>query len=391
MKNLNVAIIGGGASGMACAITLKKLNPNLTTIIIERNDRLGKKLSATGNGQGNLTNLNMSTDKYFCPNPQILSDTLGDYDSALHLFSCLFSYDGSGKVYPSGKQASALTDDLIYSLKKLGVQTLLSTSVVKIDKGFVLTLSNGEKIGAQTVVLCAGGKAQKQFGTDGTAYSLAQKFGHKITALYPSLVQIKTDVSDVKILRGIRADCVATAVVDGKKVKSFRGDVIFTEYGVSGNAIFSLSPYLVDKENVQIALEFLPDLTESEIIDSIQNKKLLGYDTSELLSGSVHNQIGRAIIKKCKSNDAKIIARTLKNFNLEVRGNLGFDYAQVTRGGIDTEQIDCNLQSKLCKNLYFAGEILDVDGECGGYNLHWAFKSGIKVATAIATDFNNND
>lgn len=391
MKNFNVAIIGGGASGMACAITLKKLNPNLTTIIIERNDRLGKKLSATGNGQGNLTNLNMSTDKYFCPNPQILSDTLGDYDSALHLFSCLFSYDGSGKVYPSGKQASALTDDLIYSLKKLGVQTLLSASVVKIDKGFVLTLSNGEKIGAQTVVLCAGGKAQKQFGTDGTAYSLAQKFGHKITALYPSLVQIKTDVSDVKTLRGIRADCVATAVVDGKKVKSFRGDVIFTEYGVSGNAIFSLSPYLVDKENVQIALEFLPDLTESEIIDSIQNKKLLGYDTSELLSGSVHNQIGRAIIKRSKSDDAKIIARTLKNFNLEVRGNLGFDYAQVTRGGIDTEQIDCNLQSKLCKNLYFAGEILDVDGECGGYNLHWAFKSGIKVATAIATDFNNND
>lgn len=391
MKNFNVAIIGGGASGMACAITLKKLNPNLSTVIIERNDRLGKKLSATGNGQGNLTNLNMSTDKYFCPNPQILSDTLGDYDSALHLFSCLFSYDGSGKVYPSGKQASALTDDLIYSLKKLGVQTLLSTSVVKIDKGFVLTLSNGEKIGAQTVVLCAGGKAQKQFGTDGTAYSLAQKFGHKITALYPSLVQIKTDVSDVKTLRGIRADCVATAVVDGKKVKSFRGDVIFTEYGVSGNAIFSLSPYLVDKENVQIALEFLPDLTESEIIDSIQNKKLLGYDTSELLSGSVHNQIGRAIIKRSKSDDAKIIARTLKNFNLEVRGNLGFDYAQVTRGGIDTEQIDCNLQSKLCKNLYFAGEILDVDGECGGYNLHWAFKSGIKVATAIATDFNNND
>ena len=363
MKNFNVAIIGGGASGMACAITLKKLNPQITTVIIERNDRLGKKLSATGNGQGNLTNLNMSTDKYFCPNPQILSDTLGDYDSALHLFSCLFSYDGSGKVYPSGKQASALTDDLIYSLKKLGVQTLLSTTVEKIDKGFVLALSNGEKIGAQTVVLCAGGKAQKQFGTDGTAYSLAQKFGHKITALYPSLVQIKTDVTDVKTLRGIRADCVATAVVDGKKVKSFRGDVIFTEYGVSGNAIFSLSPYLVDKENVQIALEFLPDLTESEIIDSIQNKKLLGYDTSELLSGSVHNQIGRAIIKKCKSNDAKIIARTLKNFSLEVRGNLGFDYAQVTRGGIDTDQIDCNLHSKLGKNLFFAGEILDVDGE----------------------------
>lgn len=391
MKNFNAAIIGGGASGMACAITLKKLNPKLSTIIIERNDRLGKKLSATGNGQGNLTNLNMSPDNYFCPNPQILEDTLGDYDSALHLFSCLFSYDGSGKVYPSGKQASALTDDLIYSLKKLDVQTLLSTSVEKIDKGFVLTLSNGEKICSQTVVLCAGGKAQKQFGTDGTAYALAQKFGHKLTALYPSLVQIKTDVSHVKTLRGIRADCVATALVDGKEIKSFRGDVIFTEYGVSGNAIFSLSPYLIDKKDAQISLELLPDLTESEIIESIENKRALGYEKSELLSGSVHNQIGRAIIKRCNSDDAKKIARSLKNFVLDVRGNLGFDYAQVTRGGMDLSQIDGNLQSKLCKNLYFAGEILDVDGECGGYNLHWAFKSGIKVAKAIADDFNTND
>jgi len=388
MSKYRVAIIGGGASGMACAITIKEFNNSIDVIVIEKGERLGKKLSSTGNGQGNVSNVNMSVDNYFSTNKKLVESIIGTYDSALHLFNCLFTSDAQGKVYPSGKQASALTDHLIFKMKRLGVDIRLATSVEDIAKDLTLTLSNGEKIKADAVAFCVGGKAQKQFKTDGSAYSLVEKFGHKTTRLFPSLVQIKTDVKDIKTLRGIRAECVATAIVNGRKTKSFKGDVIFTDYGLSGNAIFSLSPYIIDNENVKINLEFLPDIDVQEIEKIIENKKALGIENSELLSGSLHNQIGRAIVKKCASNNAKTIAQTVKNFTLNVCGNLGFDYAQVTRGGIRMDGVSNDLESLYCPNLYFAGEVLDVDGECGGYNLHWAFKSGMKVAKAIVDKLN---
>jgi hypothetical protein len=141
---------------------------------------------------------------------------------------------------------------------------------------------------------------------------------------------------------------------------------------------------VVDKQNVTLKLEFLPDVGE-EIIEDIRAKKQCGYQTSELLSGTLHNQLGRAIIKRCNSDDEQIIYKTLKNFTLEVVGNLGFDYAQVTKGGINMNEITDELESKFVKNLFLVGEVLDVDGECGGYNLHWAFVSGTEVAQTIAS------
>lgn len=381
----DVAVIGGGASGLACAVRLTEKS-KLKTVIIEAGERLGKKLSATGNGQGNISNTDLSPDHYFggganlagrfaCNNPQIYAE----------LFDCIFTADAQGRIYPAGRQASSLTDCLIRKLNGKA-DIMLSTKVIGIEKGFTLNLSDGNKITAGSVVLCVGGKAQKQFKTDGSSYALACAFGHKLTPLYPSLVQLKTITQHIKTLKGIRADCTVSAVKGAKILKSVRGDVIFTEYGVSGNAVFALSPYVAGRDGITLSLEFLPDVTVGEIVDNLKKRRMAGYAQEDLLSGTLHNRIGRAVIARAADKTDMQIAHMLKNFTLPVTGTLGFDYAQVTRGGIDMGGITDRLESKLVKNLYFAGEVLDVDGDCGGYNLHWAFASGLRVADAILED-----
>lgn len=383
MKNYDVAVIGGGASGLACAVRLVKSGIKLKIAIIEPSARLGKKLSQTGNGQGNLSNTDMTAAHFFGGNTTLAADIAcsGKYNP-LTLFDCLFSADEKGRVYPAGRQASALGDCLIRQL--CGVD-IISGKVTDLEKGFVLTLSDGSEIKSKYAVLCVGGKAQKQFNTDGSAYQLAFKFGHRLTPLYPSLVQLKTPTEHIKTLKGIRADCEVTAFSGKKALKTVRGDVIFTDYGVSGNAVFSISPYCTDKPGVKLSLAFLPDFTAEEIEKNLREKSRT-VNTSDLLSGSLHNQVGRAIIKRA-GDDINNIVKTLKNFELPVLGTLGFDYAQVTRGGIDMKDITDGLESKFCKGLYFAGEVLDVDGDCGGYNLQWAFTSAMAVADEIIKNY----
>jgi hypothetical protein len=386
----DVAIVGGGAAGLACAVNLKKYNKNISVTVIEAGERLGKKLSATGNGQGNVTNVNMTASRYFggnLPLVEKLTCSDGGKDTERNLFHCVLACDERGRVYPGGKQASSLVDSLMVDVKRLGVNVIVGNKVTALSKGFNLTLSGNQKLQADFVVLAVGGKAQKQFNTDGASYALAQNFGHKLTKLYPSLVQLKTDTKYIKTLKGIRVDCHVCAICGGNIIAQKRGDVIFTDYGVSGNAIFEISPYVVDKQNVTLSLHFLPD-SDMAVADDVKNKKALGYPASELLSGTLHNQLGRAIIKRCGTDDENVICQMVKNFTLPVTGNLGFDYAQVTKGGIDMADVTDELESKLVKNLFFAGEVLDVDGECGGYNLHWAFTSGDSVAKTIAKRFN---
>ncbi len=386
MNKFDVAIVGGGASGLACAVTLKRNNPKISIAIIDACDRLGKKLAATGNGQGNVSNANLSPSRYHGGGAALAEEiACKDYKLPLSLFNCLFETDEEGRVYPSGRQASALSDSLIREITDSSVTVINPAFVTDLQKGFVLTLSTGVKLRAERVVLACGGKAQKQFKTDGSGYALAQKFGHSVTPLYPSLVQLKTDTQYTKTLKGIRAQCRVTAY--GKdypngKSPAFCGDVIFTEYGVSGNAIFKLSSYVAGRDNVTLSIEFLPFVSKESVEEDVRRKAALGYPPSELLSGTLHNQIGRAIIKRA-GDDPAAVAQTVKDFRLKVFGSLGFDYAQVTRGGVSVKDIGLDLQSKLVKNLYFAGEIIDVDGDCGGYNLNWAFASGMRVAESI--------
>lgn len=381
-----MAIIGGGASGLACAAALLKGDKNLKVALYDAGNRLGKKLAATGNGQGNISNTDMSPAHYHGGNVALAEKiACADPYAGTKLFDCLFSADEKGRIYPAGRQASALADSLTYTVKSCGIKLIRFAAVKQITKsGARFNVFDGEdRLTAKYVVLCTGGKAQSQFKTDGSAYGLATCFGHTLTPLYPSLVQLKTQLTHIKTLKGIRADCLVTALCVGKIPARSRGDVIFTEYGVSGNAVFSVSSRVADRQGVTLSLEFLPDFSAADIVNSINAKKQSGRETAELLSGTLHNQIGRAVIKRAGSDSAEEIVKTLKEFTLPVTGTLGFDYAQVTKGGISAEEVTEELESKLVGNLFFAGEILDVDGDCGGYNLQWAFTSGMAVADAI--------
>ncbi len=385
--NYDVIIIGGGASGLACAARLNKSGKKLKIALLDAGDRLGKKLAATGNGQGNISNLDISARHYHGGNTELAAKLCADPFSDERLFNCLFTADEKGRIYPTSRQASALVDDLINSVNNPPL-ALIATGykvekISKTEKGFEIPESGGIVNKSKFLVLCVGGKAQKQFKTDGSGYALATGFGHTLTPLYPSLVQLKTDTEYIKTLKGIRVDCKVSAICEGKKIAETRGDVIFTDYGISGNAVFSISSYVADKRNVTLSLEFLPDFTSEQIVKSISAHKKSGFEVSELLSGTLHNQLGRAVIKRAGTASAEKIAETLKNFTLPVTGSLGFDYAQVTKGGISMAEVTDSLESKLVKNLFFAGEILDVDGDCGGYNLHWAFSSACAVADEI--------
>ncbi len=395
---MNVTIIGGGAGGLFLA---NALNDTQGVLLIERGERLGRKLSATGNGQGNITNLQATKAEYFSARgnlPSFVYGQIAKYDdrSFTDFFlglgvSC--AADERGRVYPSGKQASALTDALRYSLQNKGVAVWTETQVVGVEKRgaeYLLTLqSKGETrlILSKKVVFCTGGKAAKNFGTDGGAYALAQSLGHSVTPLYPSLVQLKTDTVHTKGLKGIRVADGGVRVTTPKRSVAAQGDIIFTDYGVSGDAIFRLSAFVADEipsGECRLSVDFLPAFTEEQIYRLLlqKQKKYPSLDKAELLFGIVNNQVGRAIFRRAEK-DIERAASLVKDFSLTVTGSLGFDYAQVTKGGIPLNEVTDRLESRFAKGVYFVGEILDVDGQCGGYNLQWAYSSARTVADEL--------
>lgn len=406
MEKIKTAIIGGGASGLVLASALKNKQK---TVVFERMERVGKKLAATGNGQGNVTNIGVTKEDYFSfsGGETLAKEIVSRYDnlSLCEYFEnagLLLITDERGRVYPAGRQASALTDALRNLLSKSEVEICLKTRVVELEKvkgGFVLTVEKEnverEQVFAETVVLCAGGTVARSFGTDGSAYALAQKFGHKITPLFPSLVQLKADTKELKSLKGIRvADAKVSAIYTdfscgSPRQRSVRlnGDIMFADYGVSGDSIFRLSPFLthrLQEGGVVLSIDFLPTFTENYIYQSLVKKRAQFPDLmlGELLCGFVNNQIARVVMKRAKG-DLQTAARMVKAFTLTITGHLGLDSAQVTKGGIRMDEVDENLQSRKQKGLYFAGEMLDIDGQCGGYNLQWAYSSARVVAAAI--------
>ncbi len=399
MERIEIAIIGGGASGLILANALAKYQPTL----FEKGERLGRKLSATGNGQGNLTNLAATKTEYFTISGgerekkqiQTLLSTFDDVSMRAFFRSLgvLCIADERGRVYPSGRQASALTDALRFGLEQKQIPVRLEMEIIRLqraEEGFLLTAEHkGEQtqIFAKTVVLCTGGKAAKNFGTDGTAYALAQGLGHTLTKLYPSLVQLKTETKHTKTLKGIRVNGGILRARAGGSIVMEQGDIIFTDYGISGDAVFRLSAFLTPilaRGECELSIDFLPEYTEEAVYTLLVSKQRAfpKLAISELLFGVVNNQIGRAIFRRA-DNDLKRAAALIKCFPLKATGSLGFDYAQVTKGGIPLDEVTEGLESKLAKGLYFAGEGLDVDGPCGGFNLQWAYSSARAVAREI--------
>lgn len=396
MKKYKTAIIGGGSSGLIAAIKLSENLGGGNVIVLEKNDRTGKKIVATGNGRGNITNLELSAANYHSVGGDenlIAVEKYGN-KSIIPFFSSLgvsVSAEGN-RVYPSSMQASSLLDMMRLRLGylKTEIATLSECLDIKPQKNGFCLKTTGEDVFAERVIFAAGGKAGKQYGTDGTAFSLLQKLGVKITGLYPAIVQLKTDTDYIKGLKNLKEKASVSAYDGDKFLKSFYGDVLFTDYGVSGNAVFYLSSYLVGAKNPEISLSFT-DKTEGELFDFLSHKvKSMPYISSDdILTGVINKQIGRAIGRRCGANDLsersiRKIAVCAKDFRLKVAGTLGFDYAQVTRGGVKLDEVTEDLELKKIGGFFVTGEALDIDGDCGGFNLQWAYSSAMTVAEKIS-------
>lgn len=394
------AIVGGGAAGMLAAIALSDAGVK-DILLLERNDRLGKKLSATGNGQGNVTNADMNVSHYFSSDTEKVKEVLSAFgkDELLAYLTSLggcFAADGEGRVYPTSRQAASVTDILRYALAERGVCVKTGEFVLsakKSGKEFRLKTDKGE-YSARCLLIAAGGKASPHFGTDGNGYALAENFGHSVTRLSPALVQLKTERDGIKGLKGVRIDCNARLLRGERELYACRGDVIFTDGGVSGNAVFKISSRA--EKGDFLSVDLLPDCGKEALASLISAKaeRWATYSSEELLRCIVHTAAARAVMRslgigaemKCASlvGRADAIASRIKDYRLRIEGTNGFENAQVTKGGIPLSEVDGYLMSKKVNGLFFAGEILDVDGECGGYNLQWAFSCGVRCAKRIA-------
>ena len=397
-KLFKVAIIGGGASGLFSAIELltgENAFRGEDVVILERNDRLGKKLVATGNGQGNLSNVNLSAQNYSGDSAFISAfiEQVKKLNPVLYLnnLGIITEKDETGRIYPVSRQANSVLDILRQFLASKNCTVITGFKATKINscgEEFSIISEKGDEISARKIILAAGGKAAKQFGTDGFSYSLATAFSHKLTPLFPSLVQLKTEKDFIKGLKGIKHN-VRLALYDGEKtVKTATGDFLFTDFGVSGNAVFKVSDKVQTLKNPVLNIDFVPNISENDLITILKRRKEQGFiPKQEMLNGIVHKKLGESIYKTC-GEDVLRTAKAVKSLKLKVVGTLGFDYAQITKGGIMTKDIiPETYESKLQKGLYIVGEMLDVDGECGGYNLTFAFTSGIAAAKAVKAAF----
>lgn len=390
-----VIIVGGGFSGLVLANLLN--DDKINYLLIEKNDRLGKKILATGNGRGNVSNLDLSLSHYHGKNPSFCEYAIKNFDNRLigRFFESkgvLLSNEGN-RIYPSSKQANGILDCLRLGLNEKNI--LLSTAVTDIvydeHKKFFTVTANGKEYFAENVVLSVGGAVGEHFGTDGSSYRLVEKFGHKVSKLYPSLVQLTADKESVKGLKGVKETAEVKAFSDDRFLSVAKGDLLFTDNGVSGNTVFFLSSYLTDVKNPSLKVNFIPDVLDENAVKILKVRKntFPKLSAESFLSGLVHSRISYKICsdfygKKTSSlkyeditdKDISNLVKLLKNTVINITGTCGFKNAQVTRGGIDTTFVNnATMQSKIIKGLYFTGEVLDVDGDCGGYNLQWAFSS----------------
>ena len=391
---MNVCVIGGGAAGMLAALTATENGHRV--LLLERQSRVGRKLLATGNGRCNLSNYHVSPAHYhggagFCDfalSQFDVGETL-QYFASLGLLTVS---EASGRIYPMSNMAGSVLDVLRYALERpeIDLQTGQTvTAVRKIPEGFSVKTET-DTFFARRLILAAGGAAGSKVGGGMDGYRLAKSLGHHRTALYPSLVQLKTDPTYPRALKGVKAQCGISICRGSQVLARNSGEVLFTEYGVSGPAIFDLSRSVsAGGSDLTCLLNFFPDWEEAEVRQLLSQRlwAMAAHEASTLLTGSCHTRLGQMICKSAgftnqraaglTRDDLRRIARQATHFALPITGTCGFDQAQVTAGGLDTSEFDPRtLQSRLVPGLYACGELLDIDGDCGGYNLQWAWSSG---------------
>ena len=369
VKAMDVIVIGGGASGTVCAIKAKLNNPDINITVLEHLDAPCKKIYATGNGRCNITNKNAS-----------------DFETTKQFFESIgliMRESAEGRMYPYSNQASGVVDTLVSCCNKLGINIVTDCETLRLEKvgnSFNVFTTKGVFTG-DVLVLATGGMAQSALGSDGSGYNLAKAFGHTVTELSPALVQLKSPNKSCKQLKGIRTKCNVKLEADSKIIAEEFGEVLFTDYGLSGIVIMDLSQYVSDEkiakneQRYSAVIDFIPEMNEEELLEHYN--KFSGFE------GILPAKLCAVLNRQADGDGAKM-AKYLKNWRLIINGTKGYDYAQITKGGVSLDEIDESNESKLCENLYIIGELTDNQFPCGGYNLNYAFSSAVKAANSIA-------
>ncbi len=390
-----IGIIGGGASGMVAAISAAE-NPNAQVVLMERQGRVGRKLMATGNGRCNLSNIYASECTYHGNDPSFCRYALEKFGpkTTLSWFGDLGLYtvtEDSGRVYPYSDQANSVVDILRLNLAKPNISLYTDFEVQKIkvlERGFSVS-SGDENVFCDKLIIACGGLAGSKLGGTMSGYKLLGKLGHKSTRLRPALVQLKSNWKMLTGLKGVRTNCCASIYCDGQLFAQSMGELQFTDFGLSGPVIFEMSRDVCTVLGKwYCVLDFLPDISNEDLFKRLEQRKATNLTAQELFTGILHNRLGRILVQsvginlnlQCSeltSEDISALTSAAKGFEVNLTEPMGMDHAQVTAGGVLTEQFNPQtMESLLVAGLYACGEVLDIDGDCGGYNLQWAWSSG---------------
>lgn len=403
---MKIAIVGGGASGLTAAICAARNGGRV--VIFEKNDSLGRKILATGNGKCNLSNTEISEKFYNSSDINFVFNAFEKFglNSTVNFFQGLglLLTEKRGGLYPHSEQAVSVLDALRNETESLGVTEKLNCNVSKVipfKDGFKVYYMSGDENRDEyfdRVIITSGGRAGALKESSGNSYELARQAGHKVSNLYPALTGLKCEGKFWKSLAGVRTTGRVSVLIDGKEAASDIGEIQLTDYGISGIPVFQVSRFatsaLGSGKKVSAVIDFMPALSSEEFLTELKIRELvlMNRTCEQFLNGFFNKKITSFFLKQLQISpdlraeelDLKRFTQVCKNFSVKVLGDTGFEHAQVTAGGVLLDEIDENFQSKLVKGLYFAGEILDVDGLCGGYNLQWAWTSGHIAGEAAA-------
>ena len=389
MAQYDVVIIGGGAAGMMAAIIAKRRVASV--LMCEKMPKLGKKLLITGAGRCNVSNDVLDASFYNPGSQTLVRSVLNQFgkEAVLEFFKelGLATYaDEAGRIFPVTNQAASVLKVLEMELERLKVTIDLGCEIKNIrvvKNGFEISAGSGERETGRKIILCVGGKSYPALGADGNGYALAAMFGHKIIEPVPSTVPLLVKDPWCHALQGQKLRVSVTSRIRGKEVRTASGELLFTQYGLSGTAILDVSDEISialnrDHEtNVSVIVDLIPFMNEKELAAELSGKLTKGISRGNLVEGLLPHKMSGLLREVLQSSDTAAIARLLKHKEFKVIGTRGWNEAEFTAGGIPAEEVDpLTLESKLQKGLYFSGEVLDVQGRRGGYNLAWAWASG---------------